>query len=112
MKHGDMDNNLASPSPSYDVHMGGLNFTCQECHVTDRHRISGSSTTSAVSEGVVACTNCHDSKPHDAASPLMDQLNDHLRCHCLPDLPHSAVCQGVSHGYHVGLVQKRGRGIN
>ena len=77
VKHGDMDNNLASPSPSYDVHMGGLNFTCQECHVTDRHRISGSSTTSAVSEGVVACTDCHDPKPHDAASPLMDQLNDH-----------------------------------
>jgi octaheme c-type cytochrome (tetrathionate reductase family) len=77
VKHGDMDNTLASPDPAHDVHMGGLDFTCQECHVTDRHRISGSSTTSAVSEGSVACTDCHDEKPHDASSPLLAQLNDH-----------------------------------
>ncbi len=77
VKHGDMGNALASPEPALDVHMGGLDFACQECHVTDRHRISGSSTTSSVSEGVVACTDCHDPRPHDAASPLLDQLNDH-----------------------------------
>lgn len=77
VKHGDMDNILDNPTASHDVHMGGLGFTCQECHVTEKHRIAGSSTTSAVSEGQVSCTDCHDPKPHDASSPLMAELNDH-----------------------------------
>lgn len=77
VKHGDLDNSLSRPDRSTDVHMGGLDFTCQDCHETTRHRISGSSTTSSVSEGVVACTDCHDKRPHDAAAPLMAQLNDH-----------------------------------
>jgi octaheme c-type cytochrome (tetrathionate reductase family) len=77
IKHGDMDNTMAAPDASHDVHMGGLDFTCQECHVTTNHRIAGSSTTSAVSEGKVSCTDCHDEKPHMTSSPLLTQLNDH-----------------------------------
>jgi octaheme c-type cytochrome (tetrathionate reductase family) len=77
VKHGDLDDTLTDPEASHDVHMGGLDFTCQECHVATNHRIAGSSTTSAVSEGNVSCTDCHDEKPHEPSSPLLKQLNDH-----------------------------------
>ncbi|MFP4256582.1 MAG: tetrathionate reductase family octaheme c-type cytochrome [Desulfobacterales bacterium] len=77
VKHGDMDSTLADPSREHDVHMGGLDFTCQECHTTEDHKIAGRSTTASVSEGKVACTDCHGQSPHDSSSPLMDELNDH-----------------------------------
>jgi octaheme c-type cytochrome (tetrathionate reductase family) len=77
VKHGDLDNTMAAPETSHDVHMGGLGFSCQECHVTTNHRIAGNSTTSAVSEGTVSCTDCHDEKPHVPSSPLLKPLNDH-----------------------------------
>jgi len=76
-KHGDLGSELLTPSRSFDVHMGGENFTCQECHTTDKHRITGSSTTTSVSEGAVACIDCHDKAPHDEAYPLLSQLNSH-----------------------------------
>ena len=76
-KHGDLSSDLAHPDPELDVHMGGENFTCQKCHVTEAHKIAGNSTTSAVSEGSVTCTDCHDSRPHDTDSPLLNKLNDH-----------------------------------
>lgn len=79
IKHGDLSSELMNPSPSFDVHMGGEDFTCQECHTTDRHRIAGSSTTSSVSEGVVACIDCHDESPHDSSAPLLKQLNNHCK---------------------------------
>ncbi|MGM0453264.1 MAG: tetrathionate reductase family octaheme c-type cytochrome [Thermodesulfobacteriota bacterium] len=77
VKHGDMGKALADPDRSHDVHMGGLDFTCQKCHTTENHKIAGRSTTSSVSEGKVACTDCHDSKPHNPDSGLAEQLNDH-----------------------------------
>lgn len=77
VKHGDLDSTLIDPAPSHDVHMGGQDFTCQTCHVTTNHKIAGSSTTSAVSEGVVACTDCHHDRPHPENHPLLQQLNDH-----------------------------------
>lgn len=76
-KHGDMGSDLADPAPELDVHMGKLDFTCQECHYTDHHKISGSSTSSAVSEGSVACVDCHDPSPHDSSYPLLQTLNRH-----------------------------------
>lgn len=77
VKHGDMSSALADPSPEQDVHMGGLGFSCQDCHVTERHRIAGRSTTSAVTEGTVTCRDCHEKRPHAAGSQLLDKLNDH-----------------------------------
>lgn len=78
-KHGDLSSEFLNPSRSFDVHMGGEDFSCQECHTTDQHRIAGSSTTSAVSEGSVSCLDCHDESPHDDASPLLKQLNSHCQ---------------------------------
>ena len=77
IKHGDLDSTLKNPTALQDVHMGGQDFTCQECHVTLNHKISGASTTSSVSEGRVSCTDCHDEKPHDDTHPLLKTLNDH-----------------------------------
>ncbi len=77
IKHGDMDSTLKHPTALQDVHMGGQDFACQECHVTHNHKISGVGTTSAVSEGRVSCTDCHDEKPHDDNNPLLKTLNDH-----------------------------------
>ena len=77
IKHGDLDSTLKDPPYSHDVHMGGEDFSCQECHVAYNHKISGSSTTSAVSEGSVSCTDCHDEKPHSDEHPLLKKLNDH-----------------------------------
>ncbi len=77
VKHGDMDSALADPSRDHDVHMGGCDFTCQECHYTENHKIAGRSTTSSVSEGSVACTDCHSPRPHQPDAGLQMQLNDH-----------------------------------
>lgn len=77
VKHGNLDLSLKNPSKSYDVHMGGQDFSCQECHVARGHKIAGSSTTAAVSEGEVACTDCHDERPHADGHPLLRQLNRH-----------------------------------
>jgi octaheme c-type cytochrome (tetrathionate reductase family) len=77
VKHGDMSSVLADPPRQVDVHMGELGFTCQKCHTTKAHKIAGRSTTSAVSEGTVACRDCHEKKPHDSSSQLLSQLNAH-----------------------------------
>jgi len=57
--------------------MGGEDFSCQECHVTLKHKVAGSSTTCAVSEGRVSCLDCHDDRPHPEDHPLLRSLNDH-----------------------------------
>ncbi|GAB6143737.1 tetrathionate reductase family octaheme c-type cytochrome [Desulfocicer niacini] len=77
IKHGDLDSTLKDPSNLQDVHMGGQDFTCQECHVSLQHKISGASTTCSVSEGRVSCMDCHDENPHDNDHPLLKTLNEH-----------------------------------
>ncbi len=77
VKHGDLDSTLKDPPRTHDVHMGGQDFRCQDCHVTMNHKIAGASTTSAVSEGRVSCVDCHDPEPHPKANPVLDTLNRH-----------------------------------
>ena len=77
IKHGDLDDTLKDPSPSHDYHMGALDFSCQECHRTTAHKIAGTSTTSAVSEGGVSCVDCHEERPHEDSHPLLRILNNH-----------------------------------
>ncbi len=64
--------------------MGREDFSCQECHQVMSHKIAGTSTTSAVSEGTISCLDCHDEKPHSEDHPLLKKLNDHI---------HSLACQ-------------------
>ena len=38
VKHGDLDESLIFPPESVDVHMGGNDFQCVDCHQTEDHR--------------------------------------------------------------------------
>ncbi|MEJ2190420.1 MAG: Ni/Fe-hydrogenase cytochrome b subunit, partial [Acidobacteriota bacterium] len=77
VKHGDMSENLYWPSRECDVHMGGYDFQCSECHLTKNHRITGRSTSVCASEGTSACEDCHTARPHYGDSLLDHHLNRH-----------------------------------
>lgn len=74
VKHGDLDKSLERPSGKLDVHMGGSDFSCTECHHTEKHEISGASHGS-MAEGVnhISCLDCHDAEPH-----TKEKLNKHV----------------------------------
>ena len=78
VKHGDMNGILYYPSRSCDVHMGGLDFSCQQCHKTRNHKISGRSLSLPVAEGSRTCQDCHTAKPHNGNSLLDHHLNRHV----------------------------------
>ena len=78
VKHADLSSRLVTPSRDYDVHMGGYDFTCTECHRTRNHRIAGRSSSVPVVEGVVVCEDCHSAAPHYKN----DLLREHLNRHC------------------------------
>jgi octaheme c-type cytochrome (tetrathionate reductase family) len=59
VKHGDLASTLVSPTRDQDVHMGGLDMSCQACHTTSGHKIAGAYLHSVESEGTVDCTDCH-----------------------------------------------------
>lgn len=74
VKHGDLDGSLTFPAADVDVHMGGLDFQCVDCHRTEDHQIGGHMiSVSATDENEIACTDCHDSAVHDDA-----RLNSHV----------------------------------
>jgi octaheme c-type cytochrome (tetrathionate reductase family) len=75
VKHGDLDGTMSQPPERIDVHMGRLNFNCQECHRTDGHSIRGRSMSVSVEDANgVACTDCHSQAPHRE-----QRLNAHVR---------------------------------
>lgn len=65
VKKGDLGSALAEPARDTDVHMGGLDFSCQKCHTTEKHAIRGSSMHNMVYAGNVSCTDCHSPEVHD-----------------------------------------------
>ncbi|MFO7605726.1 MAG: tetrathionate reductase family octaheme c-type cytochrome [Desulfurivibrionaceae bacterium] len=79
VKHGDIDSSMKKPSRELDIHMGGRDFTCQECHATDSHRIAGNAmVVSPGGESHISCTNCHDEKPH--GETLLNNHMDSIAC--------------------------------
>ena len=75
VKHGDMDNSLINPTPDIDVHMGGICFTCSDCHAGENHAILGASHGSMASgTNHINCSDCHSDKPHERKS-----LNRHTK---------------------------------
>ncbi|MCP5036477.1 MAG: tetrathionate reductase family octaheme c-type cytochrome [Rhodobacteraceae bacterium] len=89
VKHGDLSSVLYAPSEAVDVHMAsdGLNFTCQECHVSESHEWAGSRYDVAANdtEGTglpgqrrqaATCESCHESDPHPLSLTGI-KLNDH-----------------------------------
>jgi hypothetical protein len=77
VKHGDMCEILNWPDRDCDVHMGGYDFRCTECHTTRNHKISGRSTSVCVTEGSRACEDCHTAVPHYGDTLLDHHLNEH-----------------------------------
>ena len=77
VKHGDLENALVDPPESLDVHMGGMDFSCTECHLTDDHNISGNSLSISTHSETLACENCHSDAPHEAR--FAKYLNRHVK---------------------------------
>lgn len=78
VKHADMSSELYFPERNCDVHMGGYDFQCTECHRTRNHKISGrSSSVPVVEGGAVACVDCHTENPHKKDKLLAHHLNTH-----------------------------------
>jgi octaheme c-type cytochrome (tetrathionate reductase family) len=90
VKHGDLSSALVAPSREVDVHMAadGANFTCETCHLSDRHMIAGSRYDVLAHDtggtglpgqrrDVASCESCHSDRPH-AATPVGLKLNDHV----------------------------------
>ena len=77
VKHADLSRQLLTPERNCDVHMGGYDFKCSECHRTRNHKIAGRSSSVPVVEGGMACVNCHSKTPHYANNLLAHHLNKH-----------------------------------
>jgi octaheme c-type cytochrome (tetrathionate reductase family) len=98
VKHGDLDSSLNEPSHALDVHMDakGLNFSCQKCHETSGHHMSGEhyAIDAAPKAGAfmrgskhngnaASCQSCHGQTPHHAdrntSAMTAATLNTHTR---------------------------------
>ncbi|HSQ16252.1 MAG TPA: tetrathionate reductase family octaheme c-type cytochrome [Anaerolineales bacterium] len=65
VKHGDLDESLIFPPESVDVHMGGNDFQCVDCHQTEDHRVSGRSISDSFDmANQIYCTDCHSETLH------------------------------------------------
>jgi len=78
VKHADLSRQLLEPERNCDVHMGGYDFQCTECHRTRNHKIAGRSSSVPVVEGSFSCEECHTGSPHHGD----DLLDHHLNKHC------------------------------
>ncbi|MCU7496248.1 MAG: tetrathionate reductase family octaheme c-type cytochrome [Ignavibacteria bacterium] len=75
VKHGDLDKAMFQPSREVDVHMAseGANMQCVDCHLTDKHNISGKLySLSSMNHNRVTCEQCHTENPHES-----EVLNEH-----------------------------------
>ena len=87
VKHGDMNSILYYPNRDCDIHMGGMDFQCHECHKTRNHKIAGRSLSVPVAEGSRSCQDCHTDTPHkfhagkghEGHNLLNSHLNRHVR---------------------------------
>lgn len=68
VKHGDLESALIEPARELDVHMSadGQNFSCQECHTTSSHAVTGRALYSSpgAAGNHLDCTACHDENVH------------------------------------------------
>jgi octaheme c-type cytochrome (tetrathionate reductase family) len=77
VKHADMCGKLRYGDRNCDVHMGGYDFSCVECHKTQNHEISGRSSSAPVVETSRSCEDCHTNAPHHKETILGPHLNKH-----------------------------------
>ena len=76
VKHGDLDNSLLHPTKELDVHMGGNDMVCTDCHRYEGdHVFKGRSISVSLDDANQArCTDCHSETPHED-----ERLNMHTR---------------------------------
>jgi octaheme c-type cytochrome (tetrathionate reductase family) len=73
VKHGDLDQSLLNPGDDLDVHMGGNNMVCTDCHQTQDHQIRGRATSVSLDmENQAYCTDCHTETLHED-----ERINEH-----------------------------------
>ncbi len=82
VKHGDLDTTLGKPKRDHDIHMGGpADMSCQACHVTKNHKISGASTLLATNDGRVSCEDCHRNPHKDSmANKVLSRHEKTVAC--------------------------------
>jgi len=84
VKHGDIDTSLISPSVAIDVHMApkGEDFTCQDCHATKEHAISGHALVVSPGKSIqIGCTGCHDTDDvHPKLGRILSKHLDRVAC--------------------------------
>lgn len=81
VKHGDMSSALLEPSRELDVHMGGMDFDCQNCHKTTAHNVAGRFAGVPGSECRVLCSDCHGDTPHQGVfKERLDGHSDSIAC--------------------------------
>ncbi len=79
VKHGDLSTDLIEPTEDQDVHMGGLDFNCQECHTASHHKIAGTTELHS-DEGQASCTECHsETETHTENGLVALLLNRHAK---------------------------------
>ncbi len=71
-KRGDLGSDTVNPPVDVDVHMSvdGQNFTCQQCHTFQNHRVLGRGLDLRANDHpeLLTCTSggCHTTNPHDS----------------------------------------------
>jgi len=89
VKHAGLDSTLEYAAKKQDVHLakkgkGGQEMTCQACHVTKAHRISGASSQMPHHDGQIACEDCHRGAkaPHQksASGKIINQHAKTVAC--------------------------------
>jgi len=78
-KRGDIEYELADPSPEFDVHMAtsGNDLQCVSCHAGEDHRVRGRGTDLSATDSpdhLLGCEDCHGGAPHEVTA-----LNSHTK---------------------------------
>ena len=129
VKHGDLSTALIEPDKSLDVHMAsdGLNFSCTECHVTEKHIVSGSRYQMMASDpegkgkpgqrrNAASCESCHGGSPHEISSLKGIKLNGHtdkvacVTCH-IPEFARGGVATMTNWDWREAGKTKNGEGF-
>lgn len=128
VKHGDLDSSLNQPDHELDVHMdaAGLNYTCNDCHISKKHiwpgsryHVSAKDTQGTGKPGqrrdVATCESCHGLDPHPVRGIIGLKLNDHVNhiacqtCH-IPKIARGGVATMVSWDWRTAGKTKDGEG--
>lgn len=129
VKHGDLDSSLKNPPRELDVHMDakGLNFSCSQCHLSNKHIIAGSrydvmakdtggTGKPGMRRDVATCESCHSEAPHNKKGLMGIKLNGHVAkvacqtCH-IPALARGGVATIVDWDWRTsGKVNAKGEG--